>query len=371
RAPHRHDGVRGEALVGPAQGDGLHDDLVVGDARPLTHDGRLHDPLTLHHRTDSARPGGVDDHRGDRPAVEGGVVVAVHVAVVGDDDAHRGVELAEASQDPVLAPLHVVTGDAHRAEELLGHVDLPTTVDPLVRLGDAELARVRDAGQDPLGVALTDPLQRLAGHHVQVPGLGVVGRRRPRGDRDDLGDQLPRHRVGAIPADAAAAEHHVVESLAGEIGRNADGGPGGAIAGAAHRVCSPVTGVTDSSMACDTPGADGGRRQAFGQDGSVPSDPTTSRLSVRDWLSVAAVALMWGSSFLFIKIGVPDLPSATVAWLRISLGAAALPCLPIARTPLRHPGDRRLIAVLGIVWMAIPFTLFAYAEVHISSALAG
>lgn len=103
----------------------------------------------------------------------------------------------------------------------------------------------------------------------------------------------------------------------------------------------------------------------------MPSDPTTSRLSVRDWLSVAAVALMWGSSFLFIKIGVQDFPPGTVAWLRISLGAAALACLPIARTPLRHPGDRRLIAVLGIVWMAIPFTLFAYAEVHISSALAG
>lgn len=86
---------------------------------------------------------------------------------------------------------------------------------------------------------------------------------------------------------------------------------------------------------------------------------------------LAAAALMWGGSFFLIKIGLTDLPPATVAWLRLVFGAAALSLLPASRRPLRHRGDWRLVAVLGLVWMAVPFLLFPIAQQTIPSSLAG
>lgn len=97
----------------------------------------------------------------------------------------------------------------------------------------------------------------------------------------------------------------------------------------------------------------------------------TAPFTARDWVVLAAVALMWGASFLLIKFGLEDFPPATVAWLRVAFGAAALTLVPAARAPLRHRGDGWLVALLGLVWMAVPFVLFTVAEQHISSALAG
>ena len=90
----------------------------------------------------------------------------------------------------------------------------------------------------------------------------------------------------------------------------------------------------------------------------------------RDWALVVAVALMWGSSFLWIKVGVGELAPSTVAWFRLLFGAATLACFPAAWRPIRR-ADRGLVAVLGLVWMAVPFVLFAVAEQTIPSALAG
>lgn len=102
-----------------------------------------------------------------------------------------------------------------------------------------------------------------------------------------------------------------------------------------------------------------------------PSVPIAGRVTSRDWLLLVLVAVMWGSSFLLIKIGLVDLEPTAVAWLRLAFGAAALALIPAARKPLRHRKDWGLVAVLGVVWMAVPFTLFPIAEQTIPSALAG
>lgn len=93
--------------------------------------------------------------------------------------------------------------------------------------------------------------------------------------------------------------------------------------------------------------------------------------AARDWALVATVAVLWGSSFLLIKFGVHDLAPATVAWLRLLFGVAALSCVPAARRPLRVRSDRGWVALLGVTWMAVPFVLFPLAERSIPSALAG
>jgi drug/metabolite transporter (DMT)-like permease len=85
------------------------------------------------------------------------------------------------------------------------------------------------------------------------------------------------------------------------------------------------------------------------------------------------LALMWGSSYLFIKIGVETLPPLSLVSLRLLVGLAILVvAVVVTRTPL--PRDRRTLghlAILGAVNIAIPFWLIGWAEQHISSGLAG
>jgi drug/metabolite transporter (DMT)-like permease len=82
---------------------------------------------------------------------------------------------------------------------------------------------------------------------------------------------------------------------------------------------------------------------------------------------------MWGSSYLFIKIGVATLPPLSLVLLRVLVGLAILVLVvAVTRTPL--PRDARTIghlAVLGAVNIAIPFWLIGWAEQHIDSGLAG
>jgi len=82
---------------------------------------------------------------------------------------------------------------------------------------------------------------------------------------------------------------------------------------------------------------------------------------------------IWGCSFLFIKLGLESFTPVQVAFGRVSIGAVVL--LVIARaTGTRLPRGRetwRHLAVIGLLWCSIPFTLFAYGETQVSSILAG
>ena len=88
---------------------------------------------------------------------------------------------------------------------------------------------------------------------------------------------------------------------------------------------------------------------------------------------LGALSLMWGSSYLFIKIGVETLPPLSLVLLRVLVGfAILLLVVAVTRTPL--PRDARTLghlAVLGAVNIAIPFWLIGWAEQHIDSGLAG
>src|SRR3954447_20046029 len=86
------------------------------------------------------------------------------------------------------------------------------------------------------------------------------------------------------------------------------------------------------------------------------------------------LALIWGASFMFIKVELDaGIAPVHVALLRCVFGAAALfAILAVTRTPL--PRDRRLyghLLVVAAVMNAVPFLLFAYGETEVSSLLAG
>jgi drug/metabolite transporter (DMT)-like permease len=89
-----------------------------------------------------------------------------------------------------------------------------------------------------------------------------------------------------------------------------------------------------------------------------------------DWSLLFSVAAIWGASFLLIQIGDRSLKPELVATLRLAFGASTLAAIPSARRPVPRSAWWS-VALLGVVWMALPFSLFALAERQISSSLAG
>jgi drug/metabolite transporter (DMT)-like permease len=90
-----------------------------------------------------------------------------------------------------------------------------------------------------------------------------------------------------------------------------------------------------------------------------------------DWGLFLSLALIWGSSFLFIAIGLDAFHPGLVTLLRVALGAAFLALIPRTRAVKLDREDRGRIILLAAIWVAIPFTLFPIAQQWIDSAIAG
>jgi drug/metabolite transporter (DMT)-like permease len=99
-------------------------------------------------------------------------------------------------------------------------------------------------------------------------------------------------------------------------------------------------------------------------------DVSLGAFTGQDWALLAGTALMWGSSFVWIEEGLESFPPPLITFVRIALGAATLGVLPRARAQVDRQ-DIPQIALLGLVWMALPFLLFPIAQQWIDSSLAG
>jgi drug/metabolite transporter (DMT)-like permease len=98
-----------------------------------------------------------------------------------------------------------------------------------------------------------------------------------------------------------------------------------------------------------------------------------ARSSRIDWLLFLLLGFMWGSSYLFIKIGVDHgLPPFTLIALRLGIGFLLLASVvAYAREPLpREPLMYGHLLVMAIVNIAIPFALITFAEQTVDSSLA-
>ncbi len=90
-----------------------------------------------------------------------------------------------------------------------------------------------------------------------------------------------------------------------------------------------------------------------------------------EWTLLAAIALVWGSSFFLMDIGLLTLDPAVVTLARIGFGALALSLVPRARRTRIDRADLPRVALLGVVWMGIPLSLFPIAQQWIASSVAG
>ena len=94
----------------------------------------------------------------------------------------------------------------------------------------------------------------------------------------------------------------------------------------------------------------------------------------KSWLpAYLALGLVWGCSFIFIKLGLEFLTPFGVAFARCALGAITL-LIVVKLMKIKLPKEKSTWYKLWIVAMllnVIPGILFAYAEMHVTSVLAG
>jgi drug/metabolite transporter (DMT)-like permease len=87
------------------------------------------------------------------------------------------------------------------------------------------------------------------------------------------------------------------------------------------------------------------------------------------WLLLCGI---WGSTWLFIKLGLADLPPLTFAGIRFVI-ACAIIVLVIRARRISLPNQRRdwiLLAVTGVLSFSLNYGLIFWAEQYISSGLA-
>jgi drug/metabolite transporter (DMT)-like permease len=97
-------------------------------------------------------------------------------------------------------------------------------------------------------------------------------------------------------------------------------------------------------------------------------DPTR----VRAVVAFVALCLIWGSTWLAIKLGLRDLPPINFAGVRFALAALILFAIAAGRG-LRLPWaarDWRLLLWTGMLSITVNYALVFWAELHISSGLA-
>ena len=106
---------------------------------------------------------------------------------------------------------------------------------------------------------------------------------------------------------------------------------------------------------------------------AMSGDSRAARAGGSYAVHLGLLSIMWGSSYLFIKIGVETLPPLSLVGLRVLVGfTILLAVVAVTRTPL--PRDLRTLghlAILGAVNIAIPFWMIGWAEQHIASGLTG
>lgn len=95
-------------------------------------------------------------------------------------------------------------------------------------------------------------------------------------------------------------------------------------------------------------------------------------MNTKQWIAFISLGLIWGSSFLWIKIGLEELGPFTLVAYRLAFGLLGLIVVMIWRRP-SAPKRARLwgyLVILGFLNTALPFVLITWGQQFIDSAVA-
>ncbi len=95
-------------------------------------------------------------------------------------------------------------------------------------------------------------------------------------------------------------------------------------------------------------------------------------MSPRGWLAFAALSVLWGVPYLFIRIADRGgMPPLDLAWMRVTMAAVILLALAArAGTLGTLRGRARSLLAYAVAEIVVPFSLIATGERSVSSSLA-
>lgn len=96
--------------------------------------------------------------------------------------------------------------------------------------------------------------------------------------------------------------------------------------------------------------------------------------TLANWLSIAALGLIWGATFMVVAIALEGYGPLTVAGARTTLGAIALLALMVLLKrplPTFTPLIARYLIAIGLLNTALPFALLSWGQQYVPSAFAG
>jgi len=93
-------------------------------------------------------------------------------------------------------------------------------------------------------------------------------------------------------------------------------------------------------------------------------------IAARDLFDHVLLSILWGASFLFMRIAVPEFGPWPLMGLRCLIGAITLVALLVWYREIKRIGDNFVLGMgMGVLNSAIPFVLLAYAALAVSSGL--
>ena len=95
-------------------------------------------------------------------------------------------------------------------------------------------------------------------------------------------------------------------------------------------------------------------------------------MELKDWILLTALAAIWGSAFMFIKISAVVFGPILLVTLRLLIaGLVFMPLLLKKKNRLLFKPYLPAILIIAVVSNAMPFTLFAYASLGATSNMLG
>ncbi|WP_344311858.1 DMT family transporter [Agromyces terreus] len=256
-----------------------------------------------------------------------------------------------------------------------------------LRAADAVCKRLHGRSRRPLA-AVSRPRPGLETLRSSTGGVGLETLRSSTGETLTPVEEARQRRL-----ETAALGLETLRSSTGETLRSSTGGR--FAPGPAHARLPTIGGIrTTSSRADDEGSARAYARQvnssatsasasASAVAGAAAASAPRSRGNLSTLLQFIAMGLVWGSSFLFMKVALEGVSFGQVAWSRTVLGGLALGVIvlimrPRVARPDGTPGPvlprERIVwvhfLVVSVTTCVIPYLCFAWAEQYVSSSLA-
>ena len=95
-------------------------------------------------------------------------------------------------------------------------------------------------------------------------------------------------------------------------------------------------------------------------------------MSLRIWIWLVSLSVLWGGSFFFAKVALAELAPLTVVFCRVALAALALNLVLVmaGRNLFRAGAPFRSYAAMGVLNNLVPFGLIFWGQTQIESGLA-